>query len=184
MLSHFAIWVNSELGKDFPPPATHSGPELRPESRHTRGSVNLILLGSGDTLFLPHTHPDIHFLESLSLTHKCFWKTSELLNSDQLALLLLTCHSGGWQLFLLLSHFSRVRFHATLWTAACQASPLMGSSKQEYWSGLPCLPPRDLQDPGVGPASPASPALQANSLLLGHQASPRERQSPHYFHLR
>ena len=34
---------------------------------------------------------------------------------------------------------------------------------QEYWSGLPFPPPGDLPDPGIEPASPASPALEANS---------------------
>ena len=29
----------------------------------------------------------------------------------------------------------------------------MGFSRQEYWSGLPCLPPGDLPDPGIEPAS-------------------------------
>ena len=29
----------------------------------------------------------------------------------------------------------------------------MGFSRQEYWSGLPCLPPGDLPDPGVEPVS-------------------------------
>ena len=28
----------------------------------------------------------------------------------------------------------------------------MGFSRQEYWSGLPCLPPRDLPDPGLKPS--------------------------------
>ena len=32
---------------------------------------------------------------------------------------------------------SRVRLLATSWTAACQASPSMGFSRQEYWRGLP-----------------------------------------------
>ena len=32
---------------------------------------------------------------------------------------------------------SRVRLLATPWTAAYQAPPSMGFSKQEYWSGLP-----------------------------------------------
>ena len=27
--------------------------------------------------------------------------------------------------------------------------------RQEYWSGLPFPPPRDLPDPGIQPASPA-----------------------------
>ena len=39
--------------------------------------------------------------------------------------------------FLLLSRFSRVRLCATPWTAAYQASPSMGFSRQEHWSGLP-----------------------------------------------
>ena len=32
---------------------------------------------------------------------------------------------------------SRVRLLATPWTAAYQAPPSMGFSKQEYWSGVP-----------------------------------------------
>ena len=38
---------------------------------------------------------------------------------------------------LLLSHFSRVRLCATPETAAYQASPFLGFSRQEHWSGLP-----------------------------------------------
>ena len=38
---------------------------------------------------------------------------------------------------LLLSRFSRVGLCATPWTAAYQASPSMGFSRQEHWSGLP-----------------------------------------------
>ena len=45
---------------------------------------------------------------------------------------------------------------ATLWTAACQAPLFMGFSRQEYWSGLPCPPPGDLPDPGIGPGSHVS----------------------------
>ena len=37
----------------------------------------------------------------------------------------------------ILSHFSRVRFCATLWNAAHQTPLSMGFSRQEYWSGLP-----------------------------------------------
>ena len=40
-------------------------------------------------------------------------------------------------LLLLLSRFSRVRLCATPWTAAFQAPPSMGFSRQEYWSGVP-----------------------------------------------
>ena len=40
-------------------------------------------------------------------------------------------------LLLLLSHFSRVRLCATPETAAHQAPPSLGFSRQEHWSGLP-----------------------------------------------
>ena len=40
-------------------------------------------------------------------------------------------------LLLLLSYFSRVRLCATQWTAAHQAPPSLGFSRQEHWSGLP-----------------------------------------------
>ena len=36
-----------------------------------------------------------------------------------------------------------------------------GFSRQEYWSELPCPPPRDLPDPGI---KPRSPTLQVVSL--------------------
>ena len=40
-------------------------------------------------------------------------------------------------LLLLLSHFSRVRLCVTPQTAANQAPPSLGFSRQEHWSGLP-----------------------------------------------
>ena len=36
---------------------------------------------------------------------------------------------------------SRVRLLATPWTAAHQAPPSTGSSRQEYWSGMPLPSP-------------------------------------------
>ena len=57
------------------------------------------------------------------------------------------------------SHFSHVCFCATLWNVACRASLSLGSSKQEYWSGLPFPPPGDLPDPGIKPTSLMSPVL-------------------------
>ena len=39
---------------------------------------------------------------------------------------------------------SRVRLLATPWTAAYQAPPSMGFSRQEYWSGLPLPSPPTL----------------------------------------
>ena len=44
-------------------------------------------------------------------------------------------------LLLLLSHFSRVRLCATPQTAAHQAPPPLGFSRQEHWSGLPFSSP-------------------------------------------
>ena len=54
---------------------------------------------------------------------------------------------------------SRVRLFATPWTVAHQAPPLMGFSRQEYWSGLPFPSPGDLLDPGIEPASLECPTL-------------------------
>ena len=48
---------------------------------------------------------------------------------------------------------SCVRFFTTLWTVAYQASPSMGFSRQEYWSGLPFPSPGDLPDPGIEPGT-------------------------------
>ena len=44
---------------------------------------------------------------------------------------------------------------ATPWTVAYQASPSMGFSGQEYWSGLSFPSPGDPPDPGIEPGSPA-----------------------------
>ena len=49
----------------------------------------------------------------------------------------------------------------------------MGFPRQEHWIGLPLPSPGDLPHPGIKPASPVSPALQADSLLLSHQGSPK-----------
>ena len=48
---------------------------------------------------------------------------------------------------------------ATPWTVAHQPPLSMGFSRQEYWSGLLFLSPKDLPNPEIEPASPASPAL-------------------------
>ena len=57
----------------------------------------------------------------------------------------------------------------TLWTVASQDPLSMGFSRQEYWSGLPFPPPRNLPNPGI---KPRSPALQADSLLTELQGKP------------
>ena len=54
---------------------------------------------------------------------------------------------------------SRVLLFRTPWTVACQAPLSMGFHSQEYCSGLPFPPPRDLLDPGTEPTPLKSPAL-------------------------
>ena len=62
----------------------------------------------------------------------------------------LPCFSGHH----VLSH-SVVSDFVTIRTVVLQASPAMGFSRQECWSGLPFPPPGDLPDPGMEPVSPA-----------------------------
>ena len=52
---------------------------------------------------------------------------------------LILYHIDALLLLLLLSRFSHVRLLATPWTAAYQAPPSMGFSRQEYRSGCHCL---------------------------------------------
>ena len=66
----------------------------------------------------------------------------------------------------MLSHFSHVRFFATLWTTACQAPLSMGFSRQEYWSGLPCPTPGNLPDPRIEPSLLCLLHWQVGSLIL------------------
>ena len=54
-----------------------------------------------------------------------------------------------------LSRFSHVRFCDPMDGSLPQSPLSIGFSRQEYWSGLPCPPPRDLPDPGIEPRSPA-----------------------------
>ena len=68
----------------------------------------------------------------------------------------------------MLSRLGRVQLFPTPLTIDPQAPLSVGFS----WHGLPCPPPGDLPHPGIEPASPASPALQADSLLLSHLGSP------------
>ena len=53
-------------------------------------------------------------------------------------------HNG---IFSLVQLLSRVWLFATPWTVAYQASPSMGFSRQEYWSGLPFPSPGGSSQP-------------------------------------
>ena len=55
--------------------------------------------------------------------------------------------------------FSCVQFFATPWTVAYKTPLSMGFPRQEYWSGVPRLPPGDLPDPGSKIKSLVSPAV-------------------------
>ena len=67
-----------------------------------------------------------------------------------------------------LSHSSRVWLSATPWTAAHQAPPTMGFSRQEDWSGCHCL----LQHP-IG---------WHNRLKPLYRSTERQKHSNHYCH--
>ena len=49
--------------------------------------------------------------------------------------------SNAWKWKVKVKSLSHVRPSATPWTAAFQAPPSMGFSRQEYWSGVPLPSP-------------------------------------------
>ena len=49
--------------------------------------------------------------------------------------------SNAWKWKVKVKSLSRVQLLATPWTVAYQASPSMGFSRQEYWSGVPLPSP-------------------------------------------
>ena len=49
--------------------------------------------------------------------------------------------SNAWKWKVKVKSFGRVRLFATPWTAAYQAPPFLGFSRQEYWSGVPLPSP-------------------------------------------
>ena len=57
--------------------------------------------------------------------------------------------SGSSELLCMLSHFSHIRLFVTPWNVAHQAPLSMGSSRQEYWNGLPFPSPWNLPDRGI-----------------------------------
>ena len=59
----------------------------------------------------------------------------------------------------MLNYLSCVQLFEILWTIAHQAPLSMEFPRQEYWSGLPSLPPGNLSDPGIKPLSLISSAL-------------------------
>ena len=84
-------------------------------------------------LYVSWEHRPVLLVSRQQLEQICFSKTSPNLFWASL---------GEFMLLLLLSHFSCVQICATPWTASYQASPSMGFSRQEHWSGLPFPSPR------------------------------------------
>ena len=80
-----------------------------------------------------------------------------------------------WTVKVKVKSLSRVQLFATPWTIAHQASPSMGFSRQEYWSGLPVPSPGDLPNPGI---EPRSPALQADALTFEPPGKPMDYRPP------
>ena len=71
---------------------------------------------------------------------------------------------------------SHVRLCTTLWTVACQVSLSMEFSRQEYWSGLPFLTPRDFPlTLGLNPHLLCLLHWQVDSLPLCHLGIPKSR---------
>ena len=62
---------------------------------------------------------------------------------------------------------SRVRLLATPWTAAYQAPPSMGFSRQEYWSGLPLPFPITAVVPANKHRAPATTADRISACSIG-----------------
>ena len=81
----------------------------------------------------------------------------------------LISHQHGGKIFhqqkywCVVSSFCHVQLFVTPWPVGYQTPLCMGFSKQEYWSGWPCLPPGDLPESGLKTESPVVPALQADS---------------------
>ena len=70
---------------------------------------------------------------------------------------------------------SHVQLFAIPWTVVHQAPLSMGSSRQEYWSGLPFPPPGDLPNPGINPVSLASSELAGGFFITKLSGKPRKR---------
>ena len=82
---------------------------------------------------------------------------------------------------------SHVRLLATPWTAAYQAPPSMGFSKQEYWSGVPLPSPMELITFGNSSSFPSTrasliaqlvknpPAVQETQVQFLGQEDPLEK---------
>ena len=82
---------------------------------------------------------------------KCSVLIGDMLSAPTTELCYCTVEAPMLLLLLLLSCFSRVRLCATPETAAHQALPSLGFSRQEHWSGLPFPSPTPIASPSYFP---------------------------------
>ena len=75
--------------------------------------------------------------------------------------------SNVWKWEVKVKSLSRVRLLATPWTAAHQAPPSMGFSRQEYWSGVPLPSPTNESRPSN--FSTSFPILLSFAILIGRK---------------
>ena len=59
----------------------------------------------------------------------------------------------------MLNRFSHTQLFVILYENSLSGSSVHGTPRQEYWNGLPCLPPGDLPNPGMELVSLKSPVL-------------------------
>ena len=76
-----------------------------------------------------------------------------------------------------LSHFGRVWLFVTPWTVAHQAPLSRGFSRQEYWNGLLCPPPRYLPYPGIELVSLMSLVLAGGFFTTGATCEARNNDN-------
>ena len=57
-------------------------------------------------------------------------------------------------------------------SSSLPGSSVHGFSRQEYWDGLPCLPPGDFPHPGIKPKFPVSPAMAGGFFTIEPPGKP------------
>ena len=111
-------------------------------SRHT-GFSPLVVDPMDTAIMQPHAALRLYRWSSYRRTPQSSpWPSKYLVTCMQSAINDLSCYITVLLLLLLLSRFSRVGLCATPETAAHQAPPSLGFSRQEHWSGLPFPCPR------------------------------------------
>ena len=95
-----------------------------------------------------------HTLLRINRGEKIFWKMEQ------------NRANSGWAEK---KFWGKVKGLFTPWTAVHKLPLLMQISRQEYWSGLPYLPPGNCPNLGIKPVSPVTPALQEDSWFKIHE---------------